>query len=65
MRLKLLCASFLLTIASTVLMAETWGCEQFRDMLVGPPYYVDQGETDLPFSIKVAGFAIKIASDDS
>ena len=46
-------------------MAETWGCEQFRDMLVGPPYYVDQEETDLPFSIKVAGFAIKIASDDS
>ena len=46
-------------------MTETWGCEQFRDMLVGPPYYVDQEETDLPFSIKVAGSAIKETSDGS
>ena len=34
-------------------------------MLVGPPYYVDQEETDEPFSIKVAGSAIKITPDDS
>ena len=65
MRLKLLCAGFLLLMISTFLIAETWDCEQFRDVFVGPPCYVDHEETDLPFSIKVAGSAIKIASDDS
>ena len=65
MRLKLLCTSFLLSTTSTVVTAETWDCKQLRDVIVGPPYYVDQEETDEPFSIKVAGSAIKIASDDS
>ena len=65
MRLKLLCASFLLLITSTVVTAETWDCKQLRDVLVGPPYYVDQWETDEPFSIKVAGSEIKITSNDT
>jgi hypothetical protein len=65
MRLKLLCTSFLFSIISTFVTAETWDCKQLRDVLVGPPYYVDQEETDEPFSIKVAGSAITVASDDS
>ena len=65
MRLTLLCTSFLFSITSTFVTAETWDCKQLRDVLVGPPYYVDQEETDEPFSIKVAGSAITVASDDS
>ena len=65
MRLTLLCTSFLFSITSSVAPAETWDCKQLRDVLVGPPYYVDQEETDEPFSIKVAGSAITVASDDS
>ena len=32
---------------------------------MGPPYYVDQKETDQPFSIKVKGSAIAILPDAS
>lgn len=32
---------------------------------MGPPYYVDQEETDLPFSIKVKDSTITTASDAS
>ena len=65
MRLTLLCTSFLFSITSTLVTAETWDCKQLRDVLVGPPYYVDQEETDEPFSIKVAGSAITETSDGS
>ena len=50
---------------STVVSAETWDCKQLRDVLVGPPYYVDQEETDQPFSIKVKDTAIVILPDAS
>ena len=65
MRLKLLCTSFLFSIISTFVTAETWDCKQLRDVLVGPPYYVDQEETNEPFSIKVAGSAITETSAGS
>ena len=65
MRLKLLCTSFLLSTSSTVVTAESWDCKQLRDVLVGPPYYVDQEETDQPFSIAVKDSAIVILPDAS
>ena len=35
--------SLLFSLMSPVVSAETWDCKQLRDVLVGPPYYVDQG----------------------
>ena len=57
--------SLLFSLTSTVVSAETWDCKQLRDVLVGPPYYVDQEETDQPFSIEVQGSAIVILPDAS
>ena len=57
--------SLLFSLTSTVVSAETWDCKQLRDVLVGPPYYVDQEETDQPFSIKVQGSEIAIFRDAS
>jgi hypothetical protein len=53
----------LLTLVSTVSWSETWDCKQLRDVLVGPPFYVDQEETDLVFSVEVAGSKITILPD--
>ena len=52
--------ALLLTLMSAVLTAETWDCKQLKDVLVGPPYYVDQEETDQPFSVEVQDSAIAI-----
>jgi len=57
--------SLLFSLTSAFVSAETWDCKQLRDVLVGPPYYVDQEETDQPFSIKVQGSAIAIFPDAS
>ena len=63
--MKHIITGLLLSLMSTVVSAETWDCKQLRDVLVGPPYYVDQEETDQPFSIKVKDSAIVILPDAS
>ena len=63
--MKHLVTGSLLSLMSTVVCAETWDCKQLRDVLVGPPYYVDQEETDQPFSIAVKDSAIVILPDAS
>ena len=63
--MKHIVTGLLLSLMSTVVSAETWDCKQLRDVLVGPPYYVDQEETDQPFSIKVKDSAIVILPDAS
>ena len=57
--------SLVFSLMSNVVSAETWDCKQLRDVLVGPPYYVDQEETDQPFSINVKGSAIMMLPDAS
>ena len=54
----------LVSLAGVSWGEETWDCKQLRDVLVGPPFYVDQEETDQTFSIKVEGSAIAIVADD-
>ena len=44
---------------------DSWQCTQLRDVLIGPPYYIDQEETDLAFAIEVGSSEIKVVSDDS
>ena len=63
--MKQIITTLLLTLTSAVVSAETWDCKQLRDVLVGPPYYVDQEETDQPFSIAVKDSAIVILPDAS
>ena len=63
--MKHIITGLLLSLMCTVVNAETWDCKQLRDVLVGPPYYVDQEETDQPFSIAVKDSAIVILPDAS
>ena len=44
--------------------AASWECRQLRDVLIGPPYYVDQEKMDIPFEIQVADSEIRIFPDD-
>ena len=55
----------LVSLAGVSWGEETWDCKQLRDVLVGPPFYVDQEETDQTFLIKVEDSAIAIVADDS
>ena len=63
--MKQIITTLLLTLMGAVVSAETWDCKQLRDVLVGPPYYVDQEETDQTFSIEVQGLAVVILPDAS
>ena len=55
----------LLSLVSTTGWTDSWQCKQLRDVLLGPPYYIDQEETDLAFAIEVGSSEIKVVSDDS
>ena len=63
--MKHIITGLLLLLMWIVVSAETWDCKQLRDVLVGPPFYVDQEETDQPFSIAVKDSAIVILPDAS
>jgi hypothetical protein len=55
---------FLIVTLAIPSWAETWQCRQLRDVLVGPPYYVDQEETDLAFDIEVGNSEIRVLPDN-
>ena len=54
-----------LSLFSTIGWTDSWQCKQLRDVLLGPPYYVDQEETDLAFAIEVGRSKIKVVSEES
>jgi len=56
--------ALLLTLMSAVSWSETWECKQLRDVLVGPPFYIDQEETDAAFSVEVGDFEIRVMPED-
>ena len=42
----------------------TWSCKQIRDVLVGPPYFIDHEETNLEFQVGVENKLISILGED-
>lgn len=53
-------AGVLLTLMATAGWADDWECKQLRDVIVSPPYYVDQEETDVSFTIDVGSTEITV-----
>ena len=51
--MKFMIADLLLTLMTSAGWAERWECKQLRDVILSPPYYVDQEETDVTFAIEV------------
>ena len=62
--MKHVVTGLILTMISTVSWAETWDCRQLRDVLVGPPFYVNQEETELDFQISIASGEIKLPESE-
>lgn len=52
-----------LAVASGAGWADTWECRQLRDVLIGPPYYVDQEKTDIAFDVEVSAKQIRLSSE--
>jgi|TARA_B100000768_G_C11259051_1_gene367872 hypothetical protein len=44
--------------------ADSWECRQLRDVLVAPPYYIDQETMDAPFEVQVGSSEIRLSLDD-
>ena len=61
--MKHIIASFLFLLTTTAGWAESWECKQLRDVILGPPYYIDQEETDVAFTIEVENSTIKVLPD--
>ena len=61
--MKHILASFLFTLITSTGWAESWECKQLRDVILSPPYYVDQEETDIAFTIEVENAKIKVLPD--
>ena len=61
--MKHIIASFLFTLITSTGWAESWECKQLRDVILSPPYYVDQEETDIAFTIEVENAKIKVLPD--
>jgi hypothetical protein len=53
----------LLSLITTASWADSWECKQLRDLIISPPYYVDQEETDVAFAIEVESAEITIQPD--
>ena len=58
--MKRITAGVLLTLMATAGWADDWECKQLRDVIVSPPYYVDQEETDVSFTIDVGSTEITV-----
>ena len=58
--MKRITAGVLLTLMTTAGWADDWECKQLRDVIVSPPYYVDQEETDVSFTIDVGSTEITV-----
>ena len=61
--MKLMIAGLLLALMTSAGWAEQWECKQLRDVILSPPYYVDQEETDVAFVIEVRNGEIEILPD--
>jgi len=61
--MKLMIAGLLLALMTSAGWAEQWECKQLRDVILSPPYYVDQEETDVAFAIEVRNGEIEILPD--
>lgn len=61
--MKHIAIGLLFAAVSGVSWADTWECRQLRDVLIGPPYYVDQEKTDIAFDIEVSGSQIRLLSE--
>ena len=60
---KLLITILMLLIAAPS-WSDTWSCKQIRDVLVGPPYFIDHEETSIEFQVRVANTPITILEED-
>lgn len=60
---KLLITILMLLIAAPS-WSDTWHCKQIRDVLVGPPYFIDYEETNLEFKVGVENKLISILGED-
>ena len=58
--MKRITAGVLLTMMATAGWADDWECKQLRDVIVSPPYYLDQEETDVSFTIDVGSTEITV-----
>ena len=61
--MKFMIAGLLLTLMTSTGWAERWECKQLRDVILSPPYYVDQEETDVTFAIEVGNGEIEVLPD--
>ena len=61
--MKFTIAGLLLTLMTTAGWTDSWECTQLRDVILSPPYYVDQEETDVTFAIKVRNDEIEVLPD--
>lgn len=60
---KLLITILMLLIAAPS-WSGTWSCKQIRDVLVGPPYFIDHEETSIEFQVGVENKLISILGKD-
>ena len=63
--MKMLTTTMLLSVLASPCWSDTWRCEQMRDVLVGPPYFIDYEETSLKFKVGVENKLISILGEDS
>ena len=59
---KLLITILMLLIAAPS-WSDTWSCKQIRDVLVGPPYFIDHEETSIEFQVGVENKLISILGE--
>ena len=62
--MKMLTTTMLLSVLASPCWSDTWRCEQMRDVLVGPPYFIDYEETSLKFKVGVENKLISILGED-
>ena len=62
--MKMLITTILLSLLPAPGWSDTWHCKQIRDVLVGPPYFIDYEETSLEFKVGVENKLISILGED-
>ena len=62
--MKMLTTTILLSVLASPCWSDTWRCEQMRDVLVGPPHFIDYEETSLKFKVGVENKLISILGED-
>ena len=60
----MLTTTILVSVLASPCWSDTWRCEQMRDVLVGPPYFIDYEETSLKFKVGVENKLISILGED-